>query len=909
MRFPRISRLRWDKPPSEADTLETLAALLAATALSRPRFCVAARAPAPYLRAVRPPRRSSFRPRDFRTRRCPDHPPDPGGRLFMEQMDSTVIATSLPAIAADIGTSPIALKLAVTSYLVALAIFIPISGWMSDRFGAKNIFRLAIVVFVIGSIACGFANSIHAFVLSRFLQGIGGSMMTPVGRLLLVRGTPREELVSAMAWLTIPALIGPIMGPPLGGFLTTYLSWHWVFWINVPIGVLGLALVTRFLPAGGPRMPRPVDFPGFLLSSDRLQRLRLRPVGGQPAGAADRLRLRHDRDRRRLRRRSTSGTPAARAYPLLDPKMLRYPLFRAGIIGGSNFRIGIGAIPFLLPLMLQLGFGLNPFQSGLDHLRHRGRRPLLEVHRAVGVPQLRLPQRADHRRLRLGAASSPRQLPLHPDDAEARDHGLPAPRRRAALDLLHRGQRHGLLRHRRARPEPGHRDQLGGPAESRSPPAWRSPAACSTSPASSTAAASSSATSTSPSWWSPWSSGALDLHLPAAARRRRRRRLRASPPRRARQSLSDAACSPAPRGEASMSEEFDAIVIGAGQAGPSLAVRLAAAGQRVAIVERRHFGGTCINDGCRPTKTLVASARVAHLARRAADFGVTLPARSGSTSPRSGRGCSASSRRAGAGSRTGCGRTAGLTVIDGHARFRGPREIAVDDRVLAAERIFINVGARAAVPDLPGVGGVPTLTNTSLLALETLPRHLVVVGGGYIGLEFAQIFRRFGAAVTVVEKGPRLIAREDRGRLRGGARHPRGRGRHRADLGRMHPLRAAPGRDRRRRRLPRRRARGGRQPRPPRHGPAAPTPTTSGSTPPASPPTSAASSPSTTRSPPASPASGRSASATAAAPSPTPPTTTSRSSPRTSSTAAAAGSATACRPTRSSPTRRSAAPA
>ncbi|MFO1207973.1 MAG: MFS transporter [Amaricoccus sp.] len=284
--------------------------------------------------------------------------------LFMEQMDSTVIATSLPAIAADIGTSPIALKLAVTSYLVSLAIFIPISGWMSDRFGAKNVFRIAIVVFMAGSIACAMSNSIHAFVLSRFLQGVGGSMMTPVGRLLLVRSTPREELVGAMAWLTIPALLGPIMGPPLGGFLTTYLSWHWVFWINVPIGLLGLVLVTRYLPAGESYDPRPIDFPGFLLSAVAFSgfvfgmsviSLPALPIGYAWATlaiglAAGLLYLAHAR---------------RAAHPLLDPAMLRYPLFRAGIIGGSNFRIGIGAIPFLLPLMLQLGFGLNPFQSGL----------------------------------------------------------------------------------------------------------------------------------------------------------------------------------------------------------------------------------------------------------------------------------------------------------------------------------------------------------------------------------------------------------------------------------------------------------------------------------------------------------------------------------------------------------------
>jgi EmrB/QacA subfamily drug resistance transporter len=284
--------------------------------------------------------------------------------LFMEQMDSTVIATSLPAIAADLGTSPVALKLAVTSYLVALAIFIPVSGWMSDRFGARNIFRIAIVVFALGSIACAFAGSIHAFVAARFLQGVGGSMMTPVGRLLLVRATPRHELVGAMAWLTIPALIGPIIGPPLGGFLTTYLSWHWIFWINVPISLVGIVLVSRYLQAGELQSPRPVDLPGFLLSGVAFAglvfglsviSLPALPVeygyatiaAGVLAGA---LYLR--------RARSV-------AYPLLDPRMFRYPLFRAAIVGGSTFRVGIGAIPFLLPLMLQLGFGLNPFQSGL----------------------------------------------------------------------------------------------------------------------------------------------------------------------------------------------------------------------------------------------------------------------------------------------------------------------------------------------------------------------------------------------------------------------------------------------------------------------------------------------------------------------------------------------------------------
>ncbi len=279
-------------------------------------------------------------------------------------MDSTVIATSLPAIATDIGTSPIALKLALTAYFVSLAIFIPISGWMADRWGASNIFRIAIGIFVVGSIACAFSNSLPTFVFSRFLQGIGGSMMTPVARLVLLRVTPRNELVSAMAWLTIPALIGPLTGPPIGGFLTTYLSWHWIFWINVPIGVIGILLATRFLPPPEARIPRPIDIPGFFLTSIAfagiifgLSVISLPAIPtvvgyvtvavGIVAGALYMWHVQHTE------------------FPLLDPKLFRNRVFRTAVVGGLFFRIGIGAFPFLMPLMLQLTFGLTPFESGL----------------------------------------------------------------------------------------------------------------------------------------------------------------------------------------------------------------------------------------------------------------------------------------------------------------------------------------------------------------------------------------------------------------------------------------------------------------------------------------------------------------------------------------------------------------
>src|SRR5581483_4908954 len=154
--------------------------------------------------------------------------------------DSTVIATSLPAIAADIGTSPIELKLAVTSYLLSLAVFIPASGWTADRFGARTVFRAAIAVFMLGSIGCALSGSLAGFVAARIVQGIGGAMMTPVGRLILVRSIDRRALVAAMTWVTMPALVGPVLGPPVGGFITTYATWHWIFLINIPIGLVGL---------------------------------------------------------------------------------------------------------------------------------------------------------------------------------------------------------------------------------------------------------------------------------------------------------------------------------------------------------------------------------------------------------------------------------------------------------------------------------------------------------------------------------------------------------------------------------------------------------------------------------------------------------------------------------------------
>ncbi|MGA1799114.1 FAD-containing oxidoreductase [Sphingomonas sp. 4RDLI-65] len=207
-------------------------------------------------------------------------------------------------------------------------------------------------------------------------------------------------------------------------------------------------------------------------------------------------------------------------------------------------------------------------------------------------------------------------------------------------------------------------------------------------------------------------------------------------------------------------EPFDAIIVGAGQAGPPLAGRLTAAGMRVALIERKLVGGTCVNTGCMPTKTLVASAYAAHLARRAADFGV----RTGDVSidmPAVAARARAVVTDARSSNERWLEGMAGLTFLRGHARFTGPHTIAVDDRILTAPRIFLNVGGRASVPDMPGVGDVSHLDNTDMVALDRVPDHLVIVGGSYIGLEFAQMYRRFGAAVTVIERGERLIGHED----------------------------------------------------------------------------------------------------------------------------------------------------
>lgn len=284
--------------------------------------------------------------------------------LIMENVDGTVIATSLPLIAADLGTSPLSLKLAMTSYMLSLAIFIPASGWVADRFGARNVFRIALMVFITGSVLSGLSQSLEQLVAARVIQGIGGSMMTPVGRLIVLRSVPREKMIEAFTWLTFPAMIGPMIGPPLGGFISTYSSWRLIFFINVPIAILGVILATRFIPDVREEDPGVFDFKGFVLTGLGFTGVvfGFSLAGGHFISAGPNILLilagmffiwlyvRHARHH---------------PNPLLDLTLFKVDTFRRAIIGGTVFRLCMGAVPFLLPLMLQLGFGLSPFHSGM----------------------------------------------------------------------------------------------------------------------------------------------------------------------------------------------------------------------------------------------------------------------------------------------------------------------------------------------------------------------------------------------------------------------------------------------------------------------------------------------------------------------------------------------------------------
>ncbi len=286
-----------------------------------------------------------------------------GSAIIMQQIDSTVITTALPQMAISLHADPVRLSLAVTAYLLSLAIFVPVSGWAADRFGGRVIFRAAIALFTLGSILCGLSGNLVELTAARVLQGLGGAMMVPVGRLVLFRSLEKSALIATMAYLQVPAQLGPVLGPPIGGFITTYFSWRWIFFVNVPLGLLGILLVTMFFDNPKEDVRRPLDWIGFLLTGVAAfcAMYGIEAIGHGHGGLAEAigllvfgfvvgaLALRHLR---------------AAKHPLLDLSVFRIPTFQAAIYGGSLFRAGAGTLVFLLPLLLQVVFGLSAFASG-----------------------------------------------------------------------------------------------------------------------------------------------------------------------------------------------------------------------------------------------------------------------------------------------------------------------------------------------------------------------------------------------------------------------------------------------------------------------------------------------------------------------------------------------------------------
>jgi len=284
--------------------------------------------------------------------------------LFLQNLDSSVMVTALPSIAASLAVPPLHLNLAITAYLLSLAVFLPVSGWLADRLGARRVFCLAIALFSLGSALCGMADSMPELVVFRILQGLGGAMMVPVGRLILLRAVPPEGMVAAMVWFTVPAVIGRMMGPLFGGVIVTFTSWRWIFLVNIPFGLLAIALTLAFVSDDPPAVdPVPFDFGGFAMLALGLSmllgaletagRAMVPVVVSWLAALLGALLLwlytRHGRQN---------------AHPLIDLAILRHRTFRLSVFGGLPLRIAIGAVPFLLPLMLQLGFGLSPLASG-----------------------------------------------------------------------------------------------------------------------------------------------------------------------------------------------------------------------------------------------------------------------------------------------------------------------------------------------------------------------------------------------------------------------------------------------------------------------------------------------------------------------------------------------------------------
>lgn len=284
--------------------------------------------------------------------------------FFMEFLDATAITTALPQMAASFHTDSGSMSLGITAYMMALAVFIPISGWIADRFGMRSVFASAVIGFILSSILCSFSQNLAQFTGARILQGIAGAMMVPVGRLAVLRTCKKSELVSAIAYITWPGLVAPIIGPPLGGFLTTYLTWHWIFYLNIPFGLLVVFFTLKYMPNESSNEKRPLDIPGFLLSGGALAgimySLELCGSGKNEYALAILLLFVS-----LLMLKLNSSHALRSSHPLIDYSVLRIPTYSVTIFYGALSMMVIGAAPFLLPLMFQEGLGMNPFESGL----------------------------------------------------------------------------------------------------------------------------------------------------------------------------------------------------------------------------------------------------------------------------------------------------------------------------------------------------------------------------------------------------------------------------------------------------------------------------------------------------------------------------------------------------------------
>jgi EmrB/QacA subfamily drug resistance transporter len=290
-----------------------------------------------------------------------------GCAQFMHQFDGSVIATALPSMAKSLNDDPLRLNLAISCYLLALAVFIPISGWMASRFGAKRVFSAAIVIFTISSVFCGISHSLFELVIARTAQGMGGAMMTPVGRLIVVKTAPRADLVKAINYITIPGALAPILGPAVGGFIVTYFSWPWIFFLNLPIGIAGVLLVQNYIPDVKEDDVPPLDLFGFLLAATALASM-VFSFESMGRGLVP-LPL--------VIGMVALGITCAAFYffhfkrtvnPIIDLGLMRVPTFAASITGGSLFYVGTNAVVFLLAVLLQVGLGLSAFQAGLTTL-------------------------------------------------------------------------------------------------------------------------------------------------------------------------------------------------------------------------------------------------------------------------------------------------------------------------------------------------------------------------------------------------------------------------------------------------------------------------------------------------------------------------------------------------------------